>query len=421
VSHVLEVDCRTPQLLIAPAGQAHFWSGIVSEEHDNGEGFQAKGVEPEPDLSPTGFRRGDDFTDIEDVAATAEERQARLAEIKIEIDTEHSRFKVHREAYFRGVIKLGALLIEAKAIVGHGGFMNWVNTNCPFTHQTANNYMVAAAYVAGATTPTRFQRVMNLSEQGMEQAIERWVAGVASRRMAQLEKTGRAEEKAEREARPTRPTRLTDAYRRGTRRRKRRADDFASDTLKAEIEARQQARREADARRREQAELHELGNLNDVRPHHDSSGLVIESRHSDDIRKVMFVWLSDYAHADASYETMERTGAHWSGQAALTFHYIILEHVYEDNRPRRNVGAFDGRWEEVVDAVLRMTKGALRIDRLQPLDRDPVRSEILEDWAFSINERRTRRSPYRAKAGRATSAAALRTRLAPSGMMPALS
>ena len=84
--------------------------------------LEARGVEP--DSTPAiRFRHGDSAPgaelseDIEvvedlDIPATAEERQARLAEIKIEIHAEHSRFKVHREAYFRGVIKLGALLIE---------------------------------------------------------------------------------------------------------------------------------------------------------------------------------------------------------------------------------------------------------------------------------------------------------------------
>jgi hypothetical protein len=331
-----------------------------------------------------------DIQVVEDlhIPTTPEGRQARLAEIKIEITTVFTPFKAHREEYHRGVIKLGALLIEAKEIAGHGGFGAWVNDNCPFKHPTANNYMAAARHVAGATNDTKFLRLMNLSEQGMEAAIDEYLRKRAAAAMRKIENAGQAEERAERAARQ--PTTLTSAYQRGATRRNRRRGE-RPETLAAQRAARQEARREAEERRREQAELQELRNLNDVRPHEDSAGLVIESRHEDDVRKVMFVWLPEYAHAKASEETMQRTGGHWQGQAALRYKYIIVEHVYEgeapDWRPLRKVGAYEDRWEDVADAALHWTRGALRIDRLVTMDRDPLRSEILDNWHSMIDER----------------------------------
>ena len=39
------------------------------------------------------------------------------------------------------LLKIGGLLTEAKKITGHGNFQNWVEHNCDFSYQTANNFM----------------------------------------------------------------------------------------------------------------------------------------------------------------------------------------------------------------------------------------------------------------------------------------
>jgi hypothetical protein len=41
------------------------------------------------------------------------------------------------------VIRIGELLTECKKEVGHGQWMSWVETNCEFSHRTANNYINA--------------------------------------------------------------------------------------------------------------------------------------------------------------------------------------------------------------------------------------------------------------------------------------
>jgi hypothetical protein len=97
------------------------------------------------------------------------------------------------ERSLRYVKRIGDLLNEAKEIVGHGNFMNWVDQNCPFSHPTANNYMFVARHLAQSG---RFVRVINLAEQGTVDRLGKLVAkhaAVKVRRQAAQERAQRGE------------------------------------------------------------------------------------------------------------------------------------------------------------------------------------------------------------------------------------
>src|SRR5215469_12204762 len=69
---------------------------------------------------------GDDKSAI---PATAEARAKRLAELKVEIADLHSRYKRHAERTLVYALDMGKRLAEAKLLVGHGPFMQWVVDN----------------------------------------------------------------------------------------------------------------------------------------------------------------------------------------------------------------------------------------------------------------------------------------------------
>ena len=68
----------------------------------------------------------------------------RFAEIAAELKTyELGRAKAKAEQIER-ILKMGRLLIEAKRLLGHNHFMEWVKVTYPFgeaSHQTALNHM----------------------------------------------------------------------------------------------------------------------------------------------------------------------------------------------------------------------------------------------------------------------------------------
>lgn len=74
--------------------------------------------------------------------------------------------RLHEESQKKTIeygIKAGEVLIAAKKKVRHGEWMNWVESNCEFSHKTANVYMWLA---------TNSQRARNLGVQTIRKAIE---------------------------------------------------------------------------------------------------------------------------------------------------------------------------------------------------------------------------------------------------------
>lgn len=66
----------------------------------------------------------------------------RLAAIATEIVEAHRSYKRTRELAAAWIIKQGELLVEAKGILGHGRFGNFVRRHCPFAERTAQMYMM---------------------------------------------------------------------------------------------------------------------------------------------------------------------------------------------------------------------------------------------------------------------------------------
>ena len=61
----------------------------------------------------------------------------------------NSEFALTCETMKKGIehaLKVGGLLLQAKSLVGHGGWHNWVVNNCDFTTRTASNYMALARH-----------------------------------------------------------------------------------------------------------------------------------------------------------------------------------------------------------------------------------------------------------------------------------
>lgn len=61
----------------------------------------------------------------------------RTAEIKKELSELNQSLKMSVQK----AIKIGELLTEQKEIIGHGGFISWIEDNLDITDQTARNYM----------------------------------------------------------------------------------------------------------------------------------------------------------------------------------------------------------------------------------------------------------------------------------------
>src|SRR5439155_23594016 len=65
----------------------------------------------------------------------------RLAELAQQIDDAHGRVLVAIHAGLVHARIAGGALCEAKELVGHGGWLNWVKLNVHFSERTARNYM----------------------------------------------------------------------------------------------------------------------------------------------------------------------------------------------------------------------------------------------------------------------------------------
>jgi hypothetical protein len=85
------------------------------------------------------------------------------------VNNEHRQLK---ECLVRGAhhaIKAGELLWEAKRQAGHGGWLEWIATNCEFSERTAQLYMKLATTLPGMANP---QRIADMSLTGAIKMIE---------------------------------------------------------------------------------------------------------------------------------------------------------------------------------------------------------------------------------------------------------
>jgi hypothetical protein len=63
-----------------------------------------------------------------------------------QINAEHMKAMEGAKSYMEHAMKAGDLLANAKKILPHGAFQNWITDNLAFTVRTAQNYMRAAAH-----------------------------------------------------------------------------------------------------------------------------------------------------------------------------------------------------------------------------------------------------------------------------------
>lgn len=69
-----------------------------------------------------------------------------LDELRVEIEHEHAgAVEAYRDAVMHA-IRAGELLLEAKKVIGHGGWLDWLEESFPATVRTAQNYMFLARH-----------------------------------------------------------------------------------------------------------------------------------------------------------------------------------------------------------------------------------------------------------------------------------
>jgi hypothetical protein len=75
---------------------------------------------------------------------THEIMPARLAVLAERANVEHHAFETTQSAALAHAIAAGTALIEAKSLVRHGEWLDWVAEHCDFTDRTAQRYMQLA-------------------------------------------------------------------------------------------------------------------------------------------------------------------------------------------------------------------------------------------------------------------------------------
>lgn len=80
--------------------------------------------------------------------APAPAPQAAMDGLAAKINAEHAEARRHLGAGLRHALAAGQLLIEAKAKIGHGGWLPWLKVNCPdISERTCQAYMRVAKYL----------------------------------------------------------------------------------------------------------------------------------------------------------------------------------------------------------------------------------------------------------------------------------
>ena len=82
-------------------------------------------------------------TDVSTIAVAASD----LTKLAQRINAAHSKIQQAMKAGLEHAIEAGLLLIEAKAAVGHGEWLPWLDQNCTVSPRTAQAYMRVARHV----------------------------------------------------------------------------------------------------------------------------------------------------------------------------------------------------------------------------------------------------------------------------------
>jgi hypothetical protein len=87
---------------------------------------------------------------------------AGVAGLAARIRAEHEAAQSAMRTAVAHAVEAGKLLIEAKKLVGHGGWLAWVKENCAFSDRTAQGYMRLATHMP-RLDEANAQRVAGLS------------------------------------------------------------------------------------------------------------------------------------------------------------------------------------------------------------------------------------------------------------------
>lgn len=101
----------------------------------------------------------------------------RLPIILTAIKVTYGHYKKSRAEAFNHAVDLGVHLTEAKEIVGHGRWGQWVTKNCPFTDRTALIYMKVAEGMAAGFKYKKF------SDLGIAAYVEAYADDLAKKKL----------------------------------------------------------------------------------------------------------------------------------------------------------------------------------------------------------------------------------------------
>jgi hypothetical protein len=100
----------------------------MATERTGGDNLPVPFVRPTPDLADCRFDSSFDYTGLPSKTAN-------------ELFERRARIRDAAKRAIEAIIAIGCDLIAAKKILGHGRFIDWVETECRFRTRTAQNYM----------------------------------------------------------------------------------------------------------------------------------------------------------------------------------------------------------------------------------------------------------------------------------------
>ena len=90
----------------------------------------------------------------------------KLADLATEIDQAHGRAVAAAATAIEHARRCGELLMQAKARIGHGGFLAWLESNCIVKERQARNYMRLAEHWAAIEAKTKSAPGADLTIKG---------------------------------------------------------------------------------------------------------------------------------------------------------------------------------------------------------------------------------------------------------------
>ena len=97
------------------------------------------------------------------IDAPAQAGSNSLPDLAARINAEHEAISGALQSGMQHAIAAGQLLIEAKKVVPHSGWLAWIGENCAFSERTAQAYMRVARSLANMSDQAKAQRVADLS------------------------------------------------------------------------------------------------------------------------------------------------------------------------------------------------------------------------------------------------------------------